>query len=124
MKENDVVVANRTRIRQVSFDSPMAMDDNNEFTLYDVLQKEEIPSPDNNLMLESNLTNVGRALQKLPNRESEVLTMTFGLFQSRVYTLSEIAENYEITTERVRQIRASALNRLKALLEGKDNLFT
>jgi DNA-directed RNA polymerase sigma subunit (sigma70/sigma32) len=37
--------------------------------------------------------------------------------------LSEIADYYEITTERVRQIRASALNRLKSLLEGKDNLF-
>jgi RNA polymerase primary sigma factor len=123
MKENDVEVANRTRKRQVSFDSPVGTDDNNEFSLYDVLQKEEIPSPDNNLMLESKLTNVGRALHKLPGRESEILTMTFGLFQSPVYTLSEIADYYEITTERVRQIRASALNRLKSLLEGKDNLF-
>jgi RNA polymerase primary sigma factor len=123
MNETDVEVANRVKMRQVSFDAPVVADGNDDFSLYDIVQKEDIPSPDEHLMVESVTTNLNRALQKLSRRESEVLVMTFGLFQSPVYTLNEIAEEYDITTERARQIRVSALNRLKVILKGNCNFI-
>ena len=58
-------ITNRVRIRQISFDSPIAVDEGSELSLYDVVQKGEIPPPDTGLMEESVLANVDRALKKL-----------------------------------------------------------
>ncbi|MCF8387754.1 MAG: hypothetical protein K9G47_07715, partial [Bacteroidales bacterium] len=60
-----------------------------------------------------------RALTKLNNKEAEVLIMTFGLRGRPVYTLHDIASKFDMSTERIRQIKFNGLQKLKKLLEGK-----
>lgn len=122
--KGEVSLANKIKNRQVSLDKPVSMDGENEFSLYDLIQKEDIPSPDNRLMKESVLTNIHRALKKLNKREAEILIMSFGLFGSPVYSQADIAGAFEMSTERIRQIRSSALFRLKMMLKGNDAFIT
>ena len=104
---------------QISFDKPMSPDGESDFTLYDLVHSENSVSPDNNLIGESTSIDLIRAINKLNKRESEILTLSFGLNNNKVYSLGEISGLLDITNERVRQIRRSALYKLKSLLSGK-----
>lgn len=114
---DEVKQANDIRKRQISFDMPLSKDGDNDFSLYDVVQTGNIPSPDNGSMTESLVTNIKRALNKLTKRESMILTMSFGLFNTPVYSLHDIAEEYDMSTERIRQIKSRGLSKLKMLLK-------
>ena len=119
LSNEEVEVANTIKRRQVSFDMPISNDNSSEANLYDVVQIENLPAPDNKLMQESISTNISRALEKLSVRESEILTMFFGLGKSPAYRLNDIALKFGMTTERVRQIKSRALYRLKHIMKGK-----
>ncbi len=119
LAEDDVMLANEIKKRHISFDKPLAQDGNDEFSLYDLIQTGNVPSPDNNLMKESVITNIKRALTKLSNREATVITMSYGLGNTPVYPLNDIALKYNMSAERIRQIRSRGLIKLKNLLEGK-----
>jgi RNA polymerase primary sigma factor len=84
-----------------------------------LVQTGNVPSPDNGILNESVLTNIKRALNKLSNREAEVLTMSFGLCGTPIYSMNDMALKYNMSTERIRQIRSKGLYKLKALLKGK-----
>ena len=117
LTNEEVKLANGIKKRQISFDSPLSKDGDNDFSLYDLVQTGNIPSPDSEIMRESVLTNVERVLSKLSPREAEVLTMSFGLCGTPTSSLNDIAVKYEITTERVRQIRTRGLLKLKHILK-------
>ena len=119
LTSDEVKTANDIKKRQVSFDTPLSANGDNEFGLYDLVQTGNIPSPDSDIMKESVVTDIKRALDKLSVRESSILTMSFGLCNSPIYSLNDIALKYGMSSERVRQIRSKGLIKLKSLLHGK-----
>ncbi len=97
--------------KHVSLDAPFNQDE--ESRLLDVLENEELPSPDNFLMSESLKIEVERALETLTDREAEVIKLYFGLGREHPLTLEEIGEMFKLTRERVRQIKEKAIKRLR-----------
>lgn len=120
VKNENVEIANRIKKRQVSFDMPLAGDDNSDFSLYDTVQNDNISSPDAGLINESLIINIRRALAKLNQREADILNLSFGLDGTTTWTLRDIADKYGMSCERVRQIRSNGLSKLKNMLE--DNI--
>jgi len=123
LSKEEVEISNNIKKRQLSFDMPLSQDSDNEYSLYDIVQTGNIPSPDNSLMEESLTQNISRALGKLSKREAEILTMSFGLSNSPIFTLTDIAEEFEMSSERIRQIRSKSLLKLKGLLKGKHAFY-
>lgn len=117
ISKTEVETANQIKKRQVSFDKPLSLDGDNDFNLYDIVQTEHFPSPDNSLMQESVEQNIRRAMCKLSEREAKILTMSFGLCNTPVFSLHDIASEYEMSAERIRQIKRNALDKLKLLLK-------
>lgn len=117
MPNNDVSIANKIKNRHISFDKPLSQDGNDEFNLYDLIQTGNIPSPDEDIMRESIVTNINRALGKLSEKEANILSMSYGLSDTAIYTLQEIALTYNMTSERIRQIRNKSILKLKILLK-------
>lgn len=97
--------------RHVSVDEPLNDSDNN--TLIDVIQNEQQEPPDHQLLNESLKIEIQRALDTLSQRESEVLRLYFGLESDHPLTLEEIGERFNLTRERVRQIKEKAIRRLR-----------
>ncbi len=97
--------------RHLSVDAPFAQGEDNR--LLDVLENEEIPNPDNDLMGESLKVEIERALSKLTKREAEVIRLYFGIGREHSLTLEEIGERFDLTRERVRQIKEKALRKLR-----------
>lgn len=124
MTSEEVAYANGIKKRQISFDLPLSVQSDSDFSLYDVIQTGDIPAPDNKMMQESLVINISRALSKLNKREAEILTMSFGLCNTPSYTLYDIATMYGMSTERIRQIKSTGLFKLKKLLKGKHTFLT
>jgi RNA polymerase primary sigma factor len=97
--------------RHLSVDAPFAQGEDNR--LLDVLENEETPNPDNDLMGESLKVEIERALSKLTSREAEVIRLYFGIGREHSLTLEEIGERFDLTRERVRQIKEKALRKLR-----------
>ena len=97
--------------RHVSMDAPFAQGEENR--LLDVIENEEQPNPDYGLMTESLKTEIERALSSLTEREAEVIKLYFGLNKEHSLTLEEIGEKFNLTRERVRQIKEKAIRRLR-----------
>jgi RNA polymerase primary sigma factor len=123
MAHEEVKTANDIKKRHVSFDMPLSPDGDNDFSLYDILPTGNIPAPDSLIMLESLNTNIYRALNKLSVREAEILTMSFGLCSTPVYSLHEIALRFEMSSERIRQIKTRGISKLRLLLNGKSTFL-
>ena len=116
----EVETANSIKKKQISFDMPLMHDGESDFSLYDIIQNEDFPKPDNHLIDESVRTNIQRAIGKLTDREAGVLTMSYGLNNSTVLSLYDIANSYGTSTERIRQIKNSALVKLRNLLKHSN----
>ncbi len=97
--------------RHISVDAPFVQGESNN--LLDVLINNTEETPDSALMTDSLKREVSRALATLPERESEIISDYFGLNGSNCLTLEEIGEKFNITRERVRQIKEKATKRLK-----------
>jgi RNA polymerase primary sigma factor len=119
LSKEDIIIANDIKKRQLSFDSPLSSDNESDFSLYDLIQTSNIPSPDNKIMMDSVSTNILRALNKLSPREASIIVMSFGLCNTASLSLHDIAQKLNLTSERVRQIRSKGINKLKTLLKGK-----
>jgi RNA polymerase primary sigma factor len=111
MFPEDVKEALKTNGRTVSMDAPISSEEDN--TMYDVLQSNDTPSPDRNLINESLAYEIERALSTLSSRESKVLKLYFGLGMKHPFTLEEIGEELNLTRERVRQIKEKAIKRIQ-----------
>ena len=97
--------------RSVSVDAPFS--EGEDGTLLDVLQDLDCLSSDNLLMNESLCAEVERSLATLMAREREILKLFYGINCKHCLSLEEIGERYELTRERVRQIKEKAINKLK-----------
>ena len=89
--------------RHVSMDAPFVQGEEN--SLLDVLENDGEDTPDQGLMTDSLRREVQRALSTLTQRESDVITLYFGLNGEHAMTLEEIGEKFNLTRERVRQIK-------------------
>ncbi len=99
--------------RHVSMDAPLVDGENG--SLYDVIGFKDSPSPDKKLMLDSLKEEIRRALATLTLKEADVISSYFGLNGGSAMTLDEIGEKFEITRERVRQIKEKAVNKLRKI---------
>ncbi len=109
---NDEVIANmKVSGRHVSVDAPFAQGEDG--SLLDVLQDANASDPESKLMTDSLTAEVQRALSTLTVRESDVISMYYGLNNREAMTLEEIGEEFQLTRERVRQIKEKATRRLK-----------
>ena len=111
MVPEDVKEALKTNGRTVSMDAPLSSEEDN--TMYDVIQSNDTPSPDKNLIYESLAYEIERALNTLSMREAKVLKLYFGLGMKHPFTLEEIGEQMNLTRERVRQIKEKAIKRIQ-----------
>lgn len=100
--------------RQVSVDAPFNNSDENKTTLMDVLHNEEQPMPDTDLMQDSLRNEVADILSTLDEREAEVIRLSFGIGSNQKATLEEIGERFNLTRERIRQIKENALRKLRS----------
>jgi len=102
--------------RHVSMDAPFVQGEEN--TLLDVLENDN-PNTDSNLMDESLSEEIKRSLSTLTEREREIIVLFFGLSTNHPLSLEEIGEKFNLTRERVRQIKDKALQRLRHTSRSK-----
>ena len=117
MTVNDVKESLKNSGRHVSMDAPLV--EGEDSNLYDVLNSGESPNPDRQLLHESLRTEIERALDTLTPREADVVRLYFGLGNQHAMTLEEIGETFDLTRERVRQIKEKAIRRLKHTSRSK-----
>jgi RNA polymerase primary sigma factor len=117
ISENEVKESLKNSGRHVSMDAPLVQDEDN--TMYDVLKSEENTTPDTGLLYESLRKEIERAVSTLTLREADVIRLYFGLNGSHPMTLEEIGEKFDLTRERVRQIKEKAIRRLKHTSRSK-----
>ncbi len=107
------------RSRKVSVDAPFAQGDG-DGTLLDIMEDESAEVPDAELMISSLRTEVKRALSTLSERESQVISLYYGLSGGHAITLEEIADQFDLTRERVRQIKEKATRKLRQSSRSKE----
>ena len=117
MTVSDVKESMKNSGRHVSMDAPLV--EGEDSNLYDVLKSGESPNPDKKLLHESLKTEIERALETLTPREADVVRLYFGLGEQHAMTLEEIGETFDLTRERVRQIKEKAIRRLKHASRSK-----
>lgn len=103
----------------ISMDAPIPGGDWNSTNLYDFIPDLTSPNPEGPLQAESLKREVERALTTLTPREADVIRLYFGLSPEPAMTLEEIGERFELTRERVRQIKEKAIRRLKHTSRSK-----
>lgn len=109
--KNEVEAALRHLGKHLSLDAPLV--DGEDSNRYDVLETDESPKPDEGLMAESLRDEVERSLQTLTEKEADVIRLFYGLGGVTPHSLEEIGEKFDLTRERVRQIKEKAIRRLK-----------
>ena len=97
--------------RHVSVDAPLKEDE--DFSLLDLISNNESPSADGELMRESLQREIERSLETLTERERDVIRLFFGIGMNHGLTLEEIGDKFDLTRERVRQIKEKAIRRLR-----------
>lgn len=99
--------------RHMSMDAPLKEGDESSSSMYDVLENDSLPSPEKELISESLKKEIGRSLQTLTPREADVLRLFYGLDGQPILSLDEIGKRFDLTRERVRQIKEKAVRRLR-----------
>ncbi len=103
--------------RHVSMDAPFR--DGEDGTLLDVLSNVNSPKTDITLMTESLQREIDRSLSTLTDREKDVIKLFFGIGIQHPLSLEEIGERFELTRERVRQIKEKGIRRLRHTSRSK-----
>ncbi len=104
--------------KQISMDAPFSLGEEN--SLLDVIENDQQPAPDNQLITESLKVEIKNVLSALPEREAEVIRLYFGIDVDYSMTLEEIGEKFNLTRERVRQIKEKAIRRLRHTSKSKN----
>lgn len=115
--EEEVRLTYKISGRHSSLDAPFVQGEEN--SLLDTLTNDNDTTPETNLLNDSLKGEVSRALATLTSRESDVICYYYGLKGMDALTLEEIGEKFEITRERVRQIKEKATKRLKHASRSK-----
>lgn len=109
--EDKVADTLRVSGRHVSMDAPFVQGEEN--TLLDVLVNNDSPRADSTLINESLQKEIERSLSTLTERERDVVKLFYGIGYNHEFTLEEIGDKFDLTRERVRQIKEKAIKRLK-----------
>ncbi|MCF8424405.1 MAG: RNA polymerase sigma factor RpoD/SigA [Bacteroidia bacterium] len=108
----------RNQVRHMSMDAPLGnLEDGG--SMYELLENKHEAAPDNDLIIESLRSEINRALTALTTREADVVRLYYGLSGTHSHSLEEIGEKFELTRERVRQIKEKAVRRLKHASRSK-----
>ncbi len=108
----------RNQGRHMSMDAPLGTSEDGG-SMYELLENKHEASPDNDLIIESLRSEINRALTALTSREADVVRLYYGLSGGHSHSLEEIGEKFELTRERVRQIKEKAVRRLKHASRSK-----
>jgi RNA polymerase primary sigma factor len=118
LSPRDIVESMKTQARHMSMDAPIGnMEDGG--SMYELMEGTDNVAPDNDLMLDSLRSEIQRSLSALTARESDVVMLYYGLSGNHSHSLEEIGEKFELTRERVRQIKEKAVRRLKHTSRSK-----
>lgn len=112
MLPHDIQETLKNNSRHMSMDAPLGGDDEGG-TMYDLFVNNNAISPESVLINESLNKEIDRALSTLTGREADVVKLFFGLNGTHPHSLEEIGEKFDLTRERVRQIKEKAVRRLK-----------
>ena len=113
----DVKDAIKVSGRQVSMDAPINAEEDN--TLYDILLSSDEINPDQRLLRDSLVVEIERSLSTLSKREATIIRMYFGLKGNTPCSLEEIGTEFDLTRERVRQIKEKAIKKMKSTFRSK-----
>ncbi len=108
----DVVESMKTQARHLSMDAPIGNSDDGG-SMYELMEGEHNEAPDKELLLHSLRSEIERSLNSLTPREADVVRLYYGLSGGHSHSLEEIGEKFDLTRERVRQIKEKAVRRLK-----------
>ncbi|AGC78314.1 MULTISPECIES: RNA polymerase sigma factor RpoD/SigA [Nonlabens] len=111
MTVSDVKQSLKNAGRHVSMDAPLKEGETSN--LYDVVRSGESPNPDRELLHESLTLEITRALETLSQKEADVISLYFGIGNQQPMSLEEIGETFDLTRERVRQIKEKGIKRLR-----------
>ncbi len=117
MTLSDVKLSMKNSGRHLSMDAPLR--EGEDFSLYDVVSHTESPKPDNDLMADSLKLEINRALDTLSNKEGDVIKLYYGLGGEMPMSLDEIGVTFELSRERVRQIKEKGIRRLRHTSKSK-----
>jgi RNA polymerase primary sigma factor len=120
MNKEDILSAIEHYGRHISVDAPLKTSEENKNSLLDVLTNDKNPSPDNDLMTESLKKEIKTILSALNGKEAEVIKLYYGIDTERSATLEEIGERFNLTRERVRQIKEKAIRTLRHAPKAKN----
>ena len=111
LTESEVADTLKISNSHLSLDQPFSVSEDN--SLIDILEDEFQPGPDEALLDQSLRVEIEKALDTLTPREAEVINLYFGLNSEKALTLEEIGARFNLTRERVRQIKEKAIRRLR-----------
>ena len=114
---NKVIDMMSTAQEPVSLETPLG--ENGETSLGDLVEDKSVLSPPDTVIHISLREQIEDALRGLPERETTVLRMRYGLGDGREYTLEEVGQHFNLTRERIRQIELKALKRLQQSASGQ-----
>jgi RNA polymerase primary sigma factor len=117
LSDSDVKESLKNNSRHVSMDAPLLQDE--DVTMYDLLPNDE-QTPETPLMYESLKREIERTISTLTMREAEMLRLYYGLNGKTPLSLEEIAHHFDLTRERVRQIKEKAIRKLKMNHKSKN----
>jgi len=119
MAEGDISQNIKNNRRHVSMDAPLLGSEDDERNMYDTMSADSENNPEISLLNESLRREIERSLATLSERESDVIRLYFGLTGKHPMTLEEIGEEFDLTRERVRQIKEKAIRRLRHTSRSK-----
>jgi RNA polymerase primary sigma factor len=117
LPEEKVAEALKISTRHFSVDAPLVQGEDSSFL--DVYVNNESPNADSGLIYESLSKEIQRSLSTLTERERDIINLYFGIGISHGLTLDEIGAKFDLTRERVRQIKEKAIRRLKHTARSK-----
>lgn len=117
ISEKEVKDSLKNSGRHISMDAPLIQDE--DTNMYDVIRENDTPTPETSLLYDSLRKEIARAISTLTPREADVIRLYFGLDGAHPMTLEEIGEKFDLTRERVRQIKEKAIRRLKHTSRSK-----
>jgi RNA polymerase primary sigma factor len=117
MPDYKIDAARKITTRYISMDAPLTQDDETKFL--DVFVSDDTPHTDDTLMRESLAREIQRSLATLTKKERDVINLYYGIGIAHGLTLEEIGSKFDLTRERVRQIKEKAIRRLKHTSRSK-----
>jgi len=117
LPEYKVDKAMKITTRYVSMDAPLSQEEDTKFL--DVFVSDDVPKTDSDLMRESLNKEIQRSLATLTDKERDVINLYYGIGMAHGLTLEEIGAKFDLTRERVRQIKEKAIRRLKHTSRSK-----